>query len=139
MRPVASPVPCSRCESPARPFSVPAPLREHAPDGAPEASICVTCLALDTLSRDVDGPPVADAEFEPLPFPDGEGGVAVALAVGMLESLALNRPAIEACIDHAERNGADVFLVLDRLAAPDADVDPSFDPARRKAQLENLL
>lgn len=76
-------------------------------------------------------------EFDPLPFPSGEGGVAVAIAVGLLDSLTLNRPAIEACVEHAEANGADVFLTLDRLA--DTDVNPTFDPSRRRAQLENLL
>ena len=129
-------VPCSRCEAPTVAFAVPTSLREHV-DGATTASICTDCLLLEPLDDTDAAAPPDDADFGPLPFPDGEGGAASALAVGLLDSLALNRPAIEACLEYAERNGADVFLALDRLAA--ADVNPTFDPARRKAQLENLL
>ena len=131
-----TPVPCPRCEAPTVAFAVPASLREHV-DGASAASICTDCLLLEPLD-DTDGSGALEpVEFDPLPFPDGEGGAAAALAVGLLDSLALNRPAIEACIEYAERDGVDVFLALDRLA--EADVNPPFDPARRKAQLENLL
>ncbi|MEF8780154.1 MAG: DUF6276 family protein [Haloferacaceae archaeon] len=130
------PVSCPRCDSRSVVFPVPDSLREHAPDGESAASICPDCLTLAPVEgTDAEVPDAA--EFDRLPFPSGEGGAAVALAVGNLESLALNRPSIEACVEHAERSGADVFLALDRLA--DATVNPAFDPARRRAQLENLL
>ncbi|AUX07695.1 hypothetical protein AArcSl_0037 [Halalkaliarchaeum desulfuricum] len=131
-----TPEPCSRCEAPTVAFTVPAELREHV-DDVMAASICTDCLLLEPQDEPEATASPEDAEFGTLPFPDGEGGVATAIAVGLLESLALNRPAIEACLEYAEGQGADVFLALDRLA--EADVNPSFDPARRKAQLENLL
>ncbi|UWG49371.1 Uncharacterized protein AArcCO_0039 [Halalkaliarchaeum sp. AArc-CO] len=129
-------VPCSRCEAPTVAFAVPTSLREHV-DGATTASICTDCLLLESLDDTVEPAVPEHADFDPLPFPDGEAGAATALAVGLLDSLALNRPAIAASLEYAERNGADVFLALDRLA--ESDVNPSFDPAKRKAQLENLL
>ena len=131
-----SPVSCPRCEAPTVAFAVPVALREYV-DGASAASICIDCLLLEPLDDTVEPVVPEHAEFDPLPFSDGEGGAATALAVGLLDSLALNRSAIEACLEHAEREGADVFLALDRLA--ESDVNPSFDPAKRKAQLENLL
>lgn len=124
---------CPECGAPTVAFAVPADLREHAPGEA--AAICTRCLRV----RPADAGP-ADPEFRPLAefFPDGEAGVALALALGLLGSLALNRDAVESLLGRAERAGADPFLTLDRLAAA-GRVDPHFDLPRRRDQLEQLL
>ncbi|MFB6234647.1 MAG: DUF6276 family protein [Halopenitus sp.] len=123
-------------------FAVPPAIREYAP--ADEAAICVDCLAvhpiadLDVAAEEVaDATIPADADFSALDpaCPDGRAGVAFALALGKLDSLALNREAITELLEYAETAGADVFLALDRLEAPDADVDLD----RRAAQLRELL
>ncbi|WP_343161206.1 DUF6276 family protein [Halogeometricum sp. CBA1124] len=71
-------------------------------------------------------------------FPSGRGGVALALLVGKLDSLALHRAAVETLADEAERAGADPFLTLDRLGGDDG-VDPQFDFERRRLQFESLV
>ena len=127
---------CPRCSSSVVAFSVPSALREHAPAG--DAAICTRCLR--TVAAD-------DAGVEALPagrpdlsavdpaFPDGDAGIALALLCGHLESFALSRASIEALVAHAEREGADVFVFLDRLDAPDA----AFDLDRRRTALLDLL
>jgi len=133
---------CPDCGGDAIPFAVPPALREHAP--ADEAAICADCLAVYPVAEpDVPAEDVADAttpaetDFSALGAgcPDGRAGVAFALALGKLDSLALNRAAITELLEYAETAGADVFLALDRLTAPDADIDLD----RRAAQLRELL
>ena len=68
-------------------------------------------------------------------FPAGEAGVALALACGQLESLALNRASIEALVEHAERSGADAFAFFERLDGADA----AFDLGRRRSALLDML
>jgi hypothetical protein len=126
---------CSACGSPTVAFVVPAVLREHAPGDGSVATVCTTCLrTAGATEGDVD--PAFDRIADV--FPRGEAGVALALALGKLGSLALEREAIVALCEHAEREGADVLLTLDRLAdAP--GVDPYFDVERRRVQLEQFL
>ena len=127
---------CSECGGDQLAFAVPADLREYLPDEAECVAICTRCLTIE---------PVADAPDE-LPdfgaisdaFPTGEGGAAMALAVGLLDSLALYRAEIAALLERVERAGADPLLVIDRLAA-DPDVEPAFDVDRRRTQVEQLL
>jgi len=88
-------------------------------------------------SVDPDDAPLAGAA-PPDAIPPGEAGAALLLAVGYLDSVALNRPAIQALVEHAEAAGADVFLALDRLAA-EGSVDAHADLARRGRQLESML
>lgn len=123
-------------------FAVPADLREFAPDGAAAASLCPTCLRLDAAPADAapadaasDSPDFAAVGDY---FPSGRGGVALALLVGTLDSLALNRSAVEGLAAEAERAGADPFLTLDRLGA-DGSVHPHFDFERRRRQFESFL
>lgn len=70
-------------------------------------------------------------------LPDGDAGAAVALLVGMLDSLALNRAGIVDCVEFAERSGTDVHLTLDRLQQ--TATAPHFDVARRQRQLDAFL
>ena len=126
---------CPACGAPVVGFSVPESLREHAP--AAESAICSRCLWTGSAdAAGVDAPAPRDAAFSTVDesFPSGRGGVAFALALGKLNSLALNRPAIEALCDAAEREGTDVPLALERLAAAE-NLDPPFDIERRAQQL----
>ncbi len=141
---------CRACGSPAVAFAVPEDLRAEAPEGAARAAICTRCLRtfpVDDAERssgsEADSDPASESDSDPdfsaihPAFPEGTGGVAFALACGLLGSLALNRSAIESLTARAEREGADVFLAFDRLSA--ADVDPHFDVDRRRIQLEQFL
>jgi hypothetical protein len=137
---MSQPARCPECDRELTRIAVPAAVREHAPDGAAVVGSCPRCLrtvALDgTTDADADGPLSGPAPPEAIP--PGEGGAALLLAIGSLDSVALNRAAIGAFVDHAERAGADVFLALDRLAA-DESVDAFVDLDRRRQQLESML
>mgnify|MGYP006280145073 FL=1 len=149
---VAPTVNCDHCDGELVVFAVPANLREFAPDGGAAASLCANCLRLDAVedaaataaSADPDPETAdaadADADFSAVSdaFPSGRGGVALALLVGKLDSLALHRAAVETLADEAERAGADPFLTLDRLGGDDG-VDPHFDFERRRLQFESLV
>jgi hypothetical protein len=62
----------------------------------------------------------------------------MALVVGLLESLALNRPQIEGLLERVERAGNDPMLILERLA-DDPDLNPAMDLRGRRRQLEQLI
>lgn len=127
---------CPACDASVVAFAVPDALREYAPADA--AAICTHCLR--TTSADAAGvTPDADPDFSTISdaFPSGRAGVAFALVLGKLDSLALERAAIETLCEAAERAGADVRLALDRLAGED-DLDPHFDLSRRTQQLESF-
>jgi hypothetical protein len=115
-------------------FDIPTALSDHAPGGGARAAVCAVCLRTHP-----DGD-AGDADLSALhpAFPTGEAGAALALALGLLDSLALRRDAIDDCCSHAERAGADVLLTLDRLADA-AGVDPHFDVERRRHQLVEML
>jgi hypothetical protein len=132
---------CPACDGEQRSFAVPPSLRPYAPDTAAWASLCTTCLrvvaadANDVADADADAP----VEWEPLPT--GEAGVAVALLLGLLDSLALRRADVTALLEHAEAAGGDPFLTLDRLSemAASGPLEPHVDLDRRTAQLASLV
>ena len=131
------PTQCDACGRPLVRVAVPSALQEYAPENAATVGSCPRCLRTYPVSDD----DVADSEGAddlPTPIPDGEGGVALLLALGLLDSLATNRAAIQSLIERAEAAGADVFLTLDRLAA-DVSVEAHVDLERRRRQLESLL
>jgi hypothetical protein len=127
---------CPRCDADVIAFAVPAAIREYAP--AAETAVCTRCLrtfpatAVGAVGAIEDTPDLS--AIDPA-FPAGEGGVALVLACGHLESLALNRASIEALVEHAERSGADAFAFFERLDAPDA----AFDLERRRSALLDML
>jgi len=122
-------------------FDVPAELREYAPDETGVAAICPTCLdvraAPDADVQDTNA--AADAASAHDAFPaDPDAAAGVALLLGLLESLVLNKSEIQSLVDSLEASGTDVFLVLDRLDA-DPGVDPQVDLERRRPQLQQLI
>lgn len=129
-------MPCPACDEPVLAFEVPEPLREYAP--ADVTAICTVCLR--TTSADAAGAvQEAEPDFSAVSdsFPTGRAGVAFALVLGKLDSLALERAAIEALCEEAERAGADVRLALDRLAHEET-LAPHFDLPRRTQQLASF-
>jgi len=126
---------CPRCENSQFTVEVPADLTAY-----------TDAAALDCCPRCLSSEPGDSAAVDPEPpfetvvrrFPTGTEGVALFLLLGELDSLALNRSEIESLVDRLESNGVDLFLTLDRLlAAP--DIEPYYDLARRREQLEALL
>lgn len=126
---------CPHCDVDTAVFAVPASLRAYAPSAADTASLCPRCLRVSAA----EGPVADERPFDTVGpfFPEGEGGVATALLVGHLDSLALNRSAIVTLGAHAERAGVDLFLVVSRLAASTSDAHLDLD--RRLVQLEQIL
>ena len=131
---------CPACDRELTLIAVPDAVRAHAPEEAAVVGSCPRCLRTIPLggSADADADAPISGPAPPAAIPPGEGGAALLLAVGLLDSMALNRPAIQALVAHAERSGADVFLALDRLAADDS-VDAHADLGRRRRQLESML
>ena len=129
---------CPACGTETVVFAVPEAAREHAPDGTAEAAICPTCLTVSPIDGEV--PPADEADFSRIidAFPAGEAGAAMALAVGLLvDSLVLNRDAIEALFDAVSDAGEDPWLVLERLHVA-GSVQADADLAKARHQLEQL-
>ena len=128
---------CPNCAARTVVFDVPSEYREHVPENAQRASVCPECL---TLSAAETEPAVAEPRFELISsaFPDGEAAVPLAIGIGLLDSLALNRTSIEALFRAAEAAGADPLLLLDRLHVQ-GGTNPDFDLSRRRHQIEQLL
>lgn len=130
---------CIECEGETMAFMVAEEFREFLPENAGAAAICRSCLTLqppapeETRHDDPDLSRISDA-FPP----DPEAAVPMAIAVGLLESLALNRPKIERLLEHVEESGHDPLLVLDRLAE-DPALAPAMDLTGRRRQLEQLM
>lgn len=132
---------CPRCDGDLVAFAVPDDLRDHAESD--QMTICGRCLR--TAPADEAGvdpgatQPADEADFSTVhgEFPGGRGGVAFALGLGKLGSLALERAAIESLFQAAERAGVDVWLTLDRLTVAGA-LEPHFDVERRAAQLRSF-
>jgi len=126
---------CPDCGARAVVFDVPERHRDHAPEGAERAALCPECLTLTATDAPVD------ARFDRISsaFPDDPAAaVPLAVALGLLDSLALHRRDIEALIEAAEAAGADPLLLLDRLHVQ-GGVSPEFDIDRRRHQLKQFL
>lgn len=124
---------CSECEGDVVRFAVPEELREHV-RGWEAAGVCSRCLALQPAEEPAEEPDWA-AFGEG--FPDGDAAVPMALVVGLLDQVALNRSALSTLVERVEREGVDPQLVLDRLAAS-GSVQANYDIGRRRRQLEQL-
>jgi len=129
---------CPDCGGDQIAFRVPADLRDHLPDAAAAVAICTRCLAIEPIEESDAPEQIPDFSAISDAFPGGDAGVAMALAVGLLDSLALYRAELSALLERVERGGSDPLLVLDRLAA-DSGMKPHFDVERRRTQVEQLL
>jgi len=127
---------CPNCGTERLAFVVPADLRGYLPDDAERVAICPRCLDLAPVEEAPEELPDFAAISDVVP--DGEAGAAMALAIGLLDSLALYRSEIAALLERVERAGTDPLLVVDRLAT-DPDVEPAFDLDGRRTQIEQLL
>ena len=123
---------CDRCGGPTTMYEVPLNLRDYLDDRY--VATCTRCLASQPaeVGGDPDFSRVSDE------FPEGNAGVAMALALGLLDSLAINRGDIEGLLEAVESEGVDPLLVLDRLSSQ-GNVRLHFDASRRRHQLEQLL
>lgn len=127
---------CSNCRSDTVSFAVPDDLSEYAPGNGSAATICTSCLsvyAVESPDEDADLTAVSDAFAV-----DDEAAVEMALVVGLLSSLALNRSKIETLLERVEDRGVDPMLVLEELQA-DGSLQPAVAIGRRRSQLEQLM
>lgn len=127
---------CPVCHVPMVVFDVPSEFRSHAPESADAAGLCPTCLTLAAADS-----PARPPEFDRISsaFPtDDRAAVPLALAIGLLDSLALHRRSIEALLESVEAAGTDPLLVLDRLDTQ-GGTQPAFDLSRRRHQIQQLL
>ncbi|WP_410765838.1 DUF6276 family protein [Haloferax sp. DFSO60] len=125
---------CPMCGGDTAVFAVPEELSAHAPDDTDRVALCGDCLRVHAS----DAPVTTDSN-RPLAeiVPATDGGAALALVIGMLDSLALNRAAIVSCLEYAEAEGVDVHLALARL--DDSVPAAHFDIERRTTQLDSFL
>ncbi|HMB49898.1 MAG TPA: DUF6276 family protein [Natronoarchaeum rubrum] len=119
-------------------FDVPDELREFAPEEADVAAICPICLSVRAVDDGADAAAASAASVHDAFPADPDAAAGVALLLGLLESLVLNKPEIQSLVDRLEDGGTDVFLVLDRLSS-DPDVDAAVDLERRRPQLQQLI
>jgi len=125
---------CPNCGAPTEAFSVPADLREYAPDAASALAICTRCLELTDAERPDEG----DLSRISEDFPDDDGGAAMALAVGLLvDSVVHHKTAVAALFDRVQDDGEDPWLVLERLGRS-GSVEPDDDLDRLRRQLSQL-
>jgi hypothetical protein len=127
---------CSECRSETVSFAVPTALAEYAPGGGDAAAICASCLHVqpaDSADAHADFGRISDA------FPTNEeSAIEMALVVGLLSSLALNRSKIETLLERVEARGDDAMLVLEALEH-DEHLRSSVAIGRRRKQLEQLM
>ncbi len=141
-------MPCPECGGEQVPFRVPDDLRDLLAHESAAVAICRRCLTVAPVDDATDADRGAAADGAPTDpdltrvsdaFPaDAEGAVPLALAVGLLSSLAVNRDAVATLLERVERAGTDPLLAIDRLAA-DPDLESAVDLERRRTQLEQLL
>lgn len=132
---------CPDCDAPLVSFVVPPDLREYAPTTTESLAICTRCLTLYPPTATAGADATADSpDFSPISdsFPGDGAAVPMAIALGLLESLALNRSEIEQLLERVERAGADPLLLLEQLDRQ-GSVDPGWDVGRRRHQLEQFL
>ncbi|MFB6202624.1 MAG: DUF6276 family protein [Halorhabdus sp.] len=128
---------CPDCGADMLAFGVPKSLREYLPGDERGAAICPRCLRLVPVAD----PPEETPDFRAIDdaFPtEAEAGIPMALALGLLPSLAVYRQEISVLLTEVEQAGVDPLLVIDRLAIADG-VETSLDLDGRRRQLEQLL
>lgn len=127
---------CPNCRAPMVSFEVPAEFQSSVPEESDAAAVCPECLTL-AASEEATPDPRFDRISSAFPT-DGPAAVALTIAIGLLDSLALHRNELEELLEVVESAGVDPLLVLDRLHTQ-GGVQPHFDLDRRRHQLEQLL
>jgi hypothetical protein len=125
---------CPVCNAAVVTFAVPEEYRGHLPAETGHAGLCSRCLRLHPAEE-------GGGDFGQLgeEFPaDPDVAVPMAIAIGLLDSLALNRRDIEALLDVVIDAGVDPILVVDRLQTQ-GSTDPAVDLNRRMEQLQQLI
>jgi hypothetical protein len=128
---------CSECRGDVIAFTVPGDLREYAPGDA--ATICTQCLDVHAANPE-NAQDASTVMFEEIveSFPNETAGVRMALVVGLLSSLALNRSDIETLVESLATDGIDAMLVLEDLEST-SGLQPQIAIGRRRNQLEQLM
>jgi len=125
---------CPDCNGQVATFDVPEELREHLPKPVGHAGLCTRCLALHPTE---EGGEPTFTELEAFPE-NPDAAMSLAIAIGLLDSLALNRGSIETLFRRVAEAGADPFLALDRLSTS-GSIQPRIDLVARKQQIEQLM
>lgn len=128
---------CQACETELVTFPVPLEYREHLPSDESAAGLCPVCLSLQPFDESVSGDPDFASVSDSFPS-DPDVAIPLAILVGLLENLALNRASIAELVAAVEAAGVDPMLVLDRIAA-EPGIDAKTDLRGRRRQLEQLL
>ncbi len=128
---------CQYCGTAMVTFAVSDEYRDCLPGDESSAGLCPACLGLQPVDGADEGSPALVTVSDAIPA-DPEAAIPLALLLGLLENLALNRDEIAELIEAVEAAGVDPMLVLDRLAA-DPGIDARTDLRARRRQLEQLL
>jgi hypothetical protein len=128
---------CPNCRTPVLQFPIQEEFRSYVPGEAAGGYICPSCLTVEPDENAATDHPdyteISDA------FPNtAETAVPMALSLGLLQSLALNRSEINELFQHMEEEGVDPLLVLEELAES-TTIDSRLDLRGRKRQLEQLM
>jgi len=130
---------CTECGRGLLGFTVPEDLRQYLPENASAAAVCLSCLTLQPPTNDLPTPESPDfTQVSDALTDDPEVAIPMVIAVGLLDSLALNRTKIESLIERVEREGVDPMLVMEELAR-DPTLNPAIDIVGRRRQLQQLL
>ncbi len=113
--------------------AVPPRYRQYAPNAAERVTQCPHCLRVWSGGQEAQSPQAITDQY-----PAGPAGAGAVLLIGLLASIAGHREQLESLVADLERDGVDVFLLLDRLAGA-TDIEPAVDLAARQRQLAQLL
>jgi len=125
---------CPHCDKQLIQRRVPTELQSVLRSEAKSVFLCDRCLYTQPgeLSETT-----AQAMFTEIPsFPEGERGIAVALLLGRLNQLALNRQSAEALCEYIIANGVDIYLLIDRIIE-NKSIEPHYDLQRRWEQFQS--
>ncbi|AWB26596.1 DUF6276 family protein [Halococcoides cellulosivorans] len=128
---------CPQCDAETVVVGIPDAYADHLPEGESGVAVCRRCLTVTPQPER----PATDGDLQSVSeaFPaDPEAAIPMALAVGLLDSLAHHRRSIERLFEAVAEAGSDPMLALERLA-DDRELEPAVDLGARHRQLDQLL